>query len=421
MIPNWPSTTQRTRTLLQTLLAAATAAIIIAVAACSEQQPQPTARPQTTDERPMQTIDAMAQEIAALQTKAAVPAETDEPDEPENTAQLEPSEAPETPETATPPTSTPMVIPTPSGPGICGRSPEIQLAIINTLEISLCQAITAPELFRITQLSVAMETAKAGDFNDLVNLKKLYIITKTIEGGAFHQLAEVTELNIDVEQEGSLATGALQGMTKLTELRIVAEQGLTLATESISGLPALEKLEVDAVSPAKIAAGAIQNMTSLKSLQLQWRSAKEETPYRNILGKMVEPLPAVEVLGLQFTSEYSNQPGLPTLDPAMFTNFPKLLNLSIQGENTDRIRLNEDSFANNPELKGVQISGQLPKIRNAFRSLHKLEGLKIYSIDSEGNRKEQEIALSPYSPLMSDILNGEQSPRGYKVIPPGAD
>ena len=52
---------KRTRTTVQLLIVAMTAAVIIAVTACSGEQPQPTARPQTTDERPAQTIEAMAQ------------------------------------------------------------------------------------------------------------------------------------------------------------------------------------------------------------------------------------------------------------------------------------------------------------------------------------------------------------------------
>ena len=32
-----------------------------------------------------------------------------------------------------------------------------------------------------------------------------------------------------------------------------------------------------------------------------------------------------------------------------------------------------------------------------------------------------EVALSPNSPLMKDILNGDKKPNGYRVIPLGAD
>ena len=73
MIPNRPTATHRIRTFPPLLLTAAMAAIIIAGTACSEQQPQPTAHPKMTQEKPMQTIEVMAQKIAALQTKIAVP------------------------------------------------------------------------------------------------------------------------------------------------------------------------------------------------------------------------------------------------------------------------------------------------------------------------------------------------------------
>ena len=200
-----PTPSKRTRPLVQLLIVTMIAATIVAIIACSGEQPQPTptpqatdespmhtidamaqeiadlqdkaaepsnedhspiqtieamasqiatlqtkatATPQTTDKKPMQTIDAMAQEIKALQTKAAVPTETAEPDETEHSAQLEPNEAPATLQ-PTPPPATEVIIPTRSGPGICNRSPAIQEAILLTLKATSCRTVTEAELYRI--------------------------------------------------------------------------------------------------------------------------------------------------------------------------------------------------------------------------------------------------------------------------------
>ena len=71
---------KRIRTTVRLLMVAMTAAVIVAIIACSGEQPPPTHRPQTENRSPIQTIEALAAEIAALQTKAAQPGETAEDD-----------------------------------------------------------------------------------------------------------------------------------------------------------------------------------------------------------------------------------------------------------------------------------------------------------------------------------------------------
>ena len=58
-----------TRIMVQLLIVAMTAAVIVAITACSGEQPPPTHRPQTEHRSPNQTIEAMAAEMAALQTR----------------------------------------------------------------------------------------------------------------------------------------------------------------------------------------------------------------------------------------------------------------------------------------------------------------------------------------------------------------
>ena len=71
-----PTASKRTPTILQLLIVTMTATVIAAITACSGEQHQPNAQPQTTDERPTQTIEAMGQEIVVLQTTDERPVQT---------------------------------------------------------------------------------------------------------------------------------------------------------------------------------------------------------------------------------------------------------------------------------------------------------------------------------------------------------
>ena len=189
---------KRIRTTVQLLMVAMIAAIIIAITACSGEQPPPTHLPQTEDRSPIQTIEAMASQMAALQTKVAESSETveddrEEPGEPPatavRTAKEEPSEAP---------TPAKAVIPTPSSTDICGRSPTLQKEILMTLISPSCSIINEAELYRIQcftnnygeckepQWDWGESGPRPGDFAGLVNLKELEITGSfTIQPGTF--------------------------------------------------------------------------------------------------------------------------------------------------------------------------------------------------------------------------------------------
>ena len=87
--------------------------------------------------------------------------------------------------TATPAPEAGFIPPTPSGPGICGRTPEVQQALIETLKIASCRLITEHELYRIRDLpDIRAPELKAGDFAGLVNLESLSVEVWRSEDGA---------------------------------------------------------------------------------------------------------------------------------------------------------------------------------------------------------------------------------------------
>ena len=216
----------RTHSITHILLAAIAAALIATITACSREEPPSTSRPQRVDPSPMQTIEAMASQMAALQTQAAEPGDTAADDEPrptENSAtavapatetpepiRAEPTESP-TPAATEKPTPAILAIPTPTGEGICGRSPTVQEAILLTLRTSSCRYVTTDELYRIQcfrnlkgncttpKWSWSEEGPKQGDFAGLVNLQKLTIAGDfTLEEGTFAGSA-IERLNLNVK------------------------------------------------------------------------------------------------------------------------------------------------------------------------------------------------------------------------------
>ena len=68
--------------------------------------------------------------------------------------------------------------------GICYRTPALQRAILEMLDVELCQVVNEKELFRITHLSsLNMPSVKRGDFAGFVNVQSMTLRTGEIPGG----------------------------------------------------------------------------------------------------------------------------------------------------------------------------------------------------------------------------------------------
>ena len=120
--------------------------------------------------------------------------------------------------------ATPVPPPTPAGPGICGRSPTIQNRLLSMLKIPSCQAITEPELFRITErMTIGFETPpQPGDFTGLVNLQGLSIEVmggETLPAGTFHGLDNLKTLTVSMQgnedSHSTIEPGAFAGVPRL--------------------------------------------------------------------------------------------------------------------------------------------------------------------------------------------------------------
>ena len=390
---------KRTLTITQLLLAGAAAVIILTITACSGEQPQPTNRPQTEDRSPGQTIEAMSQEITALQTQVAMVRETSEAEEPKGTEQPVPTTRAETPQPTSPPPQ--ASIATPSGPGICGRSPEIQRDILETLEAPLCQVISIPELFRITDLpQMGMTTIRAGDFAGMVNLQELEISAQHVEAEAFAGLDNLTQMTLTTIADGSITQGAFQGLNALESLEISwpkpdgdAEETLTLP--EFDSMPSLKHLEIELRIPtfrADQLATLFKNLNSLEDVLIILHVSN----------------PDVQEIPLPSETLRQN---------------PKLESLRI-GANTEQITfyLPEDFLAENRELKDVSIgkatgySGSFRVHEYTFSQLEKLETLRVNGYLKERKWHYNELKLHESSPLFNIITYGDHRPEGFELV-----
>ena len=198
-------------------------ALIVALMGCAaetEDSPQPTIAPTQDENVIMERLEDLAKENAALRAEL---------EDLKNQADNEKSDL--APQLTSLPTATPdlgaRTIPsTPTGLGICGRTPEIQQAIIDRLMVPYCQPITNKELYRLRDLGeIRAPSLLAGDFDGLVNLHRLEISLgqncrsncsnpPVIPGGAFSGIrVEILQISDgpDGDTHVSIEEGAFDG------------------------------------------------------------------------------------------------------------------------------------------------------------------------------------------------------------------
>ena len=178
------------------------------------------------------------------------------------------------------PTATPQptATATPDTGDICYRTPEVQQAILDTLELRACQVVTTAELFRIRTLTQYQSTSRAtinasafkpGDFAGLPNLETLEIsVDEMPEPAAFDGLTGLKSLTMRVNSPGQpaiLPPAMFAAMPQLAGLTLSGYY--RVASDTLDGLPLLEGLSID--SATSYTPRALDNLRSLKSLT--WR------------------------------------------------------------------------------------------------------------------------------------------------------
>ena len=380
-----------------TILALAAVMALAISTACSNDEPRPTEEPDNTQSELMERLDRMSGDIAVLRREAEEsgrqPAET----APLTTTPAPTAEAPT--ETATEaPAPTTAAPPTPSGPGICGRSPEIQREILDQIDVPLCQVTTTAELFRIEDLSssLRMETVRSGDLGGLVNVKEMTLTARHLEPGGLSGLENLEELELTVYTDGSIAPGAFQDLNKLERLTI-GTRGTskpdTLTLPDFDHLPNLERLEI-------------------KEPITMDEASSPQTVFKN--------LPSLEhVIARIPVRDYNNsETSTVKVSGGVFKNNPSLKSVRLQAGHFDEIsmELPEDLFSENPLLDEVRIEGNFRVPKNTFAHMENLGSLRLAGVVSNGERQEHEIVLHESSPLYNLITYGNEHPSGWELV-----
>ena len=289
-------------------------------------------------------------------------------------------------------------IPTPAGPGICGRSPEAQKAILESLKVSLCRVVTEGELFRITTFGVKMDTAKAGDFHGLVNVKRVGLEVRDVEPDGFSGMTSLKEMNLTVSIYGSMAPGAFQGLNNLEKLTIKTKTSSTeqediLTLPDFDQLPNLKYLEMEeayTLFAETLSGNLLMNLPSLESIKI---------------------LLAVEVNESDKDTEIEIHipEGLFAANRMLKSAF-----IEIEDRKGTTVHIPEGLFRNNSLLEEVAIGRRNLVIpTNTFRQLTKLEKLRM---NEEQGGTKRDINLSEKSPLYNKVKYGDQYTNGYEVV-----
>ena len=407
---------------------AAVMALLMSIA-CSDEAPTPAERPDGSQRELVQRLDRMSGDIAALRQEveesqrqpaetapaaATTPTATDEA--PDATATRTPTD--EAPTQA--PTPTKAVPPTPSGPGICGRSPEIQKAILESLDLNLCQVATEGELFRITGLgnNLSLRTVKAGDFQGLVNIEKLDLDATKVDPNAFAGMTSLKEMDLSVRDEGSIAAGAFQDLPGLKTLTLRIASNGKAEPETFRGLPSLETLSLR-INEASwdedtFLTPEIDGTPNLKEITLRWFETK------SMASNLFDNLPNLESAEISIEYKGDEKKGDEFQIPDnLFENNTKLKKVSISIGAREKVEINlpESLFSKNPLLEEIKIRSERARIeKGTFRHLTELKKLELHEYLTEEGWQDHKLALHEDSPLYSLITLGGKRPNGYTLI-----
>ena len=272
----------------QRLLKLATVPVAISIlfsVACSDDSPTPTPRPDPAQVEMQRTLEELGEAVTALTAQVKKLQDPDEGPEKlpaETTEATEPPAVEQTIEQPTPqPSPPPVAKATYEGPGICGRTPTVQEAILLTLRIPSCGMVTEREIFRITRFRTGRDSTwtgwnwpkegpAAGDFAGLVNLQGGLSIEGdfTIPAGTFTDISlEKMILKVAGIQPGAFDGAAVQKLA--LEIRTPLRKGsLPTSLETLS-------MRIIITAPPAIQSDALEDLVNLEWLIIRLHKRTE--------------------------------------------------------------------------------------------------------------------------------------------------
>ena len=359
----------------------------------TQRAPTATASPATTPNPPI----TQSPEPPPTPAPAAAPT-------PHAAPQPHPEGTGEPPTPAAPPAATATPVQEGQRPGICGRSPAIQDAILSKIGTVSCRTVTVDELFRITGLPPVAWTGlpKPGDFTGLNNVTAFDFTdpgetesARSLPPNVFTGLSGVQSMTLEVH---GLEANALAGMDSLTNLTLNVPTEGAIHPGAFAGLPELERLSLRAAAPAS-----------------------EEFDKREFL-PVLDRLPSIH------TVELEAEGWIIPLKAGQFKNLPNLQRVYITGaipaeEPLKVYWMPASLFQNNARLSGLEVTihGPVSIVKAPPELVEHLQGLRRLAFrytpaEDAPDEDKLRLRLSISSPLLEEITNGRQEATGYEVV-----
>ena len=165
----------------------------------------------------------------------------------------------------------------PAEASICGRTTEVQNAIMVKVGKSDCATITTTDLAGITDTLIiadnsALTSLKADDFDGLTGLTRLRLQRNSLSilpAGVFDELTSLETIWLWGNSLSSLPTGVFDKLTSLTDLQLHGNRLSSLPTGVFDKLTALTELRLQNNSLSSLPTGVFDKLTGLTRLTLQ--------------------------------------------------------------------------------------------------------------------------------------------------------
>ena len=158
-------------------------------------------------------------------------------------------------------------------PGICGRTPEVQDAILARLSsVSDCADVTDTHLASITYLDVGskdVDSLKEGDFAGLSALRELWLTDNnltTLPEMLFDGLSSLEELFLQRNEITAFPEDVFDGLSSLTRLHIEQNDIDTLPEDIFDGLAKLQKLYMQSNGLTGLPEDVFDGLSSLEEV-----------------------------------------------------------------------------------------------------------------------------------------------------------
>ena len=195
---------------------------------------------------------------------------------------------------------------------ICGRTDQVEAAILAAIPATNCATVTSAQLESITDLDLSgelIQTLQSGDFSGLTNLQTLNLVRNSLGSGStpadiFAPLTNLRELFLHHNGLTALDADIFDGLTELTGLGLAYNRLTDLDADIFDGLTNLTGLSLANNALIALDANIFDGLTNLRELFLN-NNALTELPAGIFSG--LTSLEGVDVSGNL------------SIDPALFT------------------------------------------------------------------------------------------------------